>query len=132
MKIYLVSEGCYSDYRIVAVFLDEDKAKHFCKFHTDDDGHVEEFDTWDDDYKIETETMTWYEVLMYGNGTIKKIIKHKYECLPGMNNFKGQFSYDKFKSLFYGEIITDSEEQAIKIMHDNRAKYLANNFGVTV
>lgn len=32
-KIYIVTEGCYSDYHIEAVFKDREKAEHYCSCH---------------------------------------------------------------------------------------------------
>ena len=50
MKIYIITSGCYSDYMIEQVFLNEEKAKSYCKFHTD--CRIEEFENYDDNYII--------------------------------------------------------------------------------
>jgi len=52
MKVYVVTSGEYSDYRIEKVFLDKDKAELYCDLHRHEDywGHmeVEEYDSYDD------------------------------------------------------------------------------------
>lgn len=47
MKVYIVTSGCYSDYRIIAPFLDPDEAERFRNQYRYDD--VEVFDTLDHD-----------------------------------------------------------------------------------
>lgn len=52
MKIYIVTQGCYSDYGIKKVFTDKAKAELYAKLKTtsgwDGDCRVEEYDTADD------------------------------------------------------------------------------------
>lgn len=52
MKVYIVTNGSYSDYHIVKVFLDKEKAHDFANRATtsgyDQDYDVEEYDTEDD------------------------------------------------------------------------------------
>ena len=48
-KIYIVTEGEYSDYYIAGVFLDETKARNFAKFNQ---GNVEEYEFDDDKYEL--------------------------------------------------------------------------------
>ena len=49
MKVYVITEGSYSDYHIVCVTLDKKIAKEFCKLHTDKKDYrvfnLEEYDT---------------------------------------------------------------------------------------
>ena len=42
MKVYVITDGCYSDYRIVAVTVDEDNAKRFVDAGL---GEIEEYET---------------------------------------------------------------------------------------
>lgn len=48
-KVYIVTEGEYSDYYIAGVFLDEVKARNFAKFHQ---ANVEEYEFDDDNYEL--------------------------------------------------------------------------------
>ena len=49
MKIYIVTDGCYSDYHIEAVFTDKEKAKLFAALHNC--SNLEEYETSDDNLK---------------------------------------------------------------------------------
>lgn len=66
MKIYVVTQGVYSDYGIIGVFLDRKMAEVFCAVKHDaddyDDIHIEEYNT--DDYFVTTrpEVKLHYEV----------------------------------------------------------------------
>ena len=46
MKVYIVTDGCYSDYRIVKVFSNKDAAEEYCTWHHIDNG-ILEFDVED-------------------------------------------------------------------------------------
>ena len=47
MKVYVITQGCYSDYHICAVATDEEKAKLLKKYYScrDDIAEIEEYDT---------------------------------------------------------------------------------------
>lgn len=49
MKLYVVTQGEYSDYHIEKIFLDKDKAENYAKYHR---AEVEEWETDDEDYEI--------------------------------------------------------------------------------
>lgn len=53
MKIYIVTSGVYSDYKIEAAFLDKGKAESYAKYHDVSYGgtRVEEYDTQDEGYE---------------------------------------------------------------------------------
>ena len=67
MKIYIVTRGVYSDYRIEQVFLSEDKANEYCKYSKGyGEAEVDEFDTFDNsfnmcDYKTKKYIQVCYE-----------------------------------------------------------------------
>lgn len=47
MKVYIVTQGCYSDYHIEKVFLDRQKAEEYVKYYTAsayDDLQIEEYE----------------------------------------------------------------------------------------
>jgi hypothetical protein len=50
LKVYVVTEGCYSDYHIEAVFTDLEQAEIYCATHK---GDIEEYET--DEHHFETE-----------------------------------------------------------------------------
>lgn len=47
MKVYIVTEGGYSDYTIRAVFENKNAAEIWCALNTDNTGLVQEYDTQD-------------------------------------------------------------------------------------
>lgn len=130
MEIYVVTSGVYSDYNIDAVFLDKKKAEYFAKFHTYGEGRIEVFESMDNDYEIDTQVINYYEIDMAGDGTIRSIDNKQYEHIPGDNKFVEKFKHTS--KGFSGLIIAESDEQAIKIMLDKRACWLAKQYGVTV
>ena len=68
MKVYIVTEGSYSDYHIEAVFTDEEQAKYYCATHSDE-CEIEEYDTdtvhFDTDKEIKELWCGWFDC--YGN-----------------------------------------------------------------
>lgn len=64
MKVYIVTSGIYSDYRIERVFLDKNKASEYAEWSGSDHVTVEEYDTSDNDiikkqYKVRV-CLKWY------------------------------------------------------------------------
>ena len=75
MKVYIVTIGEYSDYRIEEVFLTKEKAelyinahKNDASYYYDDDYNIEEYNTFDDNIYEEKD---------------KKIVTLKYDCSYG-------------------------------------------------
>ncbi len=52
MKVYIVTQGDYSDYSIRKVFLDKEKAEKYAKYISTkyDEAYVEEYDTYDENF----------------------------------------------------------------------------------
>ena len=73
MKIYVITAGEYSDYHIVAVTKDKEKADNFVKVHNDskrfyyDDAYVEEYDTDDFDIAIDDCNAKYFKVFVSWN-----------------------------------------------------------------
>lgn len=130
MTVYIVTDGCYSDKDIVGVFLNKDKADYFEKFHTSEDGEVLEYDTIDDDFTIDVETINYYDVTLDNKGTVESCEAKTFEYIPGNGDFQETFYQAAWLHGFRGKIIADSEEQAIKIMQDKRAQWLAEEYGI--
>lgn len=68
MKIYVITAGEYSDYHIVAVTTDKEKADNFVKIHNEskrfyyDDAYVEEYDTDDFDIAVDDHNAKYFKV----------------------------------------------------------------------
>lgn len=59
MKIYIVTSGCYSDYRIEAVFTKEKQARMYANL--DSEREVEEYDADEIDVEQSITERVWYE-----------------------------------------------------------------------
>lgn len=128
MKIYIVTDGCYSEYRIEAVFLDKEKAYNYKKLQCEY-GEVEEWYTMDDEYNvILPKIIEYYHVVLSTKGEVIECDKKRYEQYPGMQDFNETSAYNS-KRIVYN-IATDSKEKAIKIARDKRMQYLAETFGI--
>jgi hypothetical protein len=66
MKIYVVTAGSYSDYRIEKVFTDKDKAEEFATWCYDSNG-VDEWDT-EDELSVEKYYCINVQYKLYDNG----------------------------------------------------------------
>ena len=119
MKVYVITKGCYSDYRIVGVSLDKKRAKEIAKAVDDSkeswlyEARVEEYDT---DLLA---TCLRYHV---------SYIQGRWEA--------GADDYDEHQTNYmYNEksfvVYAKDEEHAIKIAQDMRAEYLAKQKGIT-
>lgn len=138
-KIYIVTNGCYSDYSIRAVFKDLNLAHAFMEQHYPN-GDVEE-------HFIQTElehdeNLRQYYVRMKKNGDVVHLhivalgpmIENDRQYITRTTDFKfnpknGDF---KWKTVYTDEyifnVLTDKgKEGAIKIANERRAQLIANN-----
>lgn len=133
MLVYVVTSGAYSEYDIVGVFLNKEKAEYFTKFYLNglDNLRVQEFETLDDYYMVDVRTVDYYRIVITDKGELSHLEKKQWEYSPNRNGmeFEETFKYNNGFG-FVGDIIADSEEQAIKIMQDKRAEWLAEKYGV--
>lgn len=144
MKIYVVTQGSYSDYHIEQVFLEREKAELYCKLHdTDmwgDHPEIEEFDTYDDFAEKEKDTIEYvYEFDLDREGsthnrycyvlTAEQKEEFEAEHWPlnnklGLEYIWGYPDIDRLSGMI-ARIITRelNAEKAEKIVHDLLAEY---------
>lgn len=89
MKIYIVTAGEYSDYRIEKVFTDKAKAEEFAKWCYDSNG-IEEWDT-EDDINVEKYYKITAQYKMYDNGKLEPPIVSVWNCTN--DNHCGAYTY---------------------------------------
>ena len=124
MKIYVVTEGCYSDYSIITATTDEKLAYEIRdKFARDN--------TWEES-KARVEVYEDAEIFLKpcyfmkfdegGNVNYleERIDSYNYRQSCGSNVYGG----------FYASVVVDNEEAAIKIGAERRAMYLAHENGL--
>ena len=74
-RVYLVTAGCYSDYHIIRVFLDKNKAESYMKICNEPDlNELEEYELSDD----KVFTPIYYIKIDYYIGKIPSYINNKY------------------------------------------------------
>ena len=130
MKVYIVTEGCYSDYHIEAVFLDKQKAESYIVGW--DGYHIEEFETADDTVKDIGDVLYKYVFEKYRSRRGEFSLRDK------MIIWKDDYMKDVAKNLEKGTYYAgmcvyldeDNEEKACKIVNDRWAKKLAEERGV--
>ncbi len=136
MKVYVVTSGEYSDYHIVAVFIDRDLAYRYATVRKLED-------RWDD-YNVEiydTDDIKMADVNAEEE-KIKPHILYRCEFLPNGTLLEGR---DTVKEKLEEPVVEDRYnknivvyvpkgdkrvEECIKIARDMRAKYLAEKLGL--
>lgn len=123
MKVYVITCGEYSDYRICAVTLSKRKAEKL-KRKFDDRGYtsadIEEYETDDIDC---VEANILYTVSFRENGDVK-IVKE------ASNMQMAKMPPDKYAGLLHVTVWAENAIDAIKIAAEKRAKYLAEEQGM--
>lgn len=120
MKVYLVTSGEYSDYKVEAIFDDKELAKKFISLHGKHccNDEIEEFEM--NKYKSDTEKgLCGYGIWMERNGKYKihsEILSH--ECQNKLS-----FTYNNEYLVVY--CLAKSEEHAVKIANEKRTQILA-------
>ena len=112
MKVYVITQGEYSDYHIVGVTLDKEVAEKCVKVHSGKNWYVPRIEVYDtNDFKKYTKPCWWVD---YEDMTV-----HRCE-LASMESYS-----------FGDEIIyADTEQHAIKIAGERKAKMLAERAGL--
>lgn len=119
MKIYVVTNGVYSDYHIEAVFLSKKEAELYVAVH---EGQVEEYETSDGNIKIDKDDCVGYFYMTCVGGTQLHPQWH-YPILK---------SRGVLKDLSWGIWLPEDDfEKAKKIYQDKLAQVEAEKNGLT-
>ena len=157
MKVYVITQGCYSDYHICAVTLDKDKAEQLRKMYTakesrygyssSDVAEIEEYETDDTgntftEEEKQSNPVEYYHIEI--NYNIKKngITSSKIENLTACFFKDNEIVFDEVmaKGRYYGKpylidyevnVRADrSKDEAKKIAYDRFYKMLAERYGL--
>ena len=117
MKVYVITQGEYSDYHIVGVTLDKEVAEKCVKVHSRErwsNPRIEVYDT--DEFRKYTKPC-W--IVDYDDMTVER-----YQMVDGELDLQDAdlFGYDF--------IYADTEQHAIKIAGERKAKMLAERAGL--
>ena len=116
MIVYIVTDGCYSDYHICAVFTDKLKAEQYAALHGYD--YVEEYET--DKPLIDGNVEVYYQYCV-------DITKNYIDCeFIGFTNRKScQIVANSERAIVRFSASEKNDEKAIKIAQDMLAEYRA-------
>lgn len=121
--IYLVSEGYYSDYHILAVYSTRPKADRFkeaydARCRNSDETEIEEF-------SLDTPQKEWHHCLvrMLRDGKVDALF-HDIDGSPagGLVSFSNERNSEDF---FLYEVSTSNEVRAVKVANEKRAQIIA-------
>lgn len=123
MKIYSVSKGEYSDYRVMALYSNKEYAEEVCNrisgYSKYERPFVEEF-TLDENLEILKKGYNIYFLRMDREGNASEI-----EATDAIDNI-WDWGFDIHNKL-YMYVLAKDEKHAIKIVNDKRAELIANN-----
>lgn len=140
MKIYIITCGEYSDYCVLAAFLDETKAEVFVQKynhgHVDNQGirHYDEakIEEYEDGVPFDFETLNIYAVRFYYDGShdiAKKELYNVYDFQRPLPSVAAPNStFIRYKYLV--TVNAKDEEHAFKIACDALAKWKAEQEGL--
>lgn len=131
MKVYVITKGEYSDYSIIGVSLDEEKAKIIAKAVSDkyDTANVEEYDTETFDMIKKGETI--YEVLYrVKTNTIEKIEDSLVWWQIKINEVQVKYWYNEKYLLLH--VSAKDKDHAFKIAVDLINEYKARENGIAI
>lgn len=129
MKVYVITSGEYSDYRICAVTLDKEKAEKLRKRcdHFDYTGaQIEEYDTEESESLLIGNS---FRVCFDKSGNVEMIAKNELTCYT-LEMCKEKPSFNAIDNLLTVYVMANSAEDAIKIAAERRAKYLSEKMGL--
>ena len=124
MKVYVITTGEYSDYRICAVTLDKEKAEKLKKKcdHFDYTGaQIEEYDADECEAFYDRDI---YRVIFEQEGRVNTVAKSEPTSYT-LSMCKEKPQYDSIGHRLSIYVLADDAEAAIKVAAERRAKYLA-------
>lgn len=128
MKVYVITKGIYSDYRICAVALDKDKAEILRKAFSDswEEAEIETYET--DQFITEIEAgLKIYQCVMNDNGLSAYERDYEYAddiCFNKVNKTNHRITtYSVY-------VWAKDEDSALKIAADKIAEYKAKEAGI--
>ena len=123
-KLYAVTSGRYSDYGIITLCSDKERAESIVRWYNRyekyDKASVEEYE---DGIVVPDESVEPYEVTFLDDGSLKKVEN----CGPSHIFYRRMLKCVDGRLIFY--VLAEDEESAKKIAAEKRAKYIAETSG---
>ena len=129
MKVYIATEGCYSDYHIVTVFLDKKKAELFAKYF--EDMEIEEFDVYektkiDELMRCLSLKRNIYFVRMDIDGKTDLVMEEDWDFHEFELTMRKDPDFNDW-GLLCIYVLAENEKHAVKITNEKRVQLIANN-----
>ena len=121
-KIYLVSDGDYSDYSVCGVFSTEEKANQFIKHFKM--GEIEEYELDPIPDNVYKENKKLFFVRMQRNGKVDNIYKIEPHYFQPPEFRKNTFEPESELFIY---VWANDQKHAIKIVNEKRTQLIANN-----
>jgi hypothetical protein len=118
-KVYLVSEGSYSDYHICGVFSTEEKARAAMELLAD--GDMEEFEL--DPVSPHPPGMKYWSVQMHADGNVASLRQDSVSIDSPVNNREAPYGKEAY---WYFGVWARDREHAVKIANERRIQMLAS------
>lgn len=127
MKVYVVTSGEYSDYRIIAVFTDLEKASYYCAVRNARDQEIDEYSCRIEEYETAEDS-----VEISGARKVNYLYSDEVKFAPTFD--PPETTYENYHNFadFY-RIVSPrplSRTKLEKIVADLRTKYLAEKEGL--
>ena len=127
MRIYVVTEGDYSDYHICGVAIDINIAKMIAKLHSDKT-HTANIETYNTDEYTGNEKKQWF-VKFYRKDPPEAYSKYfDFKITRKLPYVEKGRAYSEVEYVVY--VQADDEAHALKIAEDTLAKYKAELAGI--
>lgn len=133
-KVYVVTTGSYSDYRIEAIFTDKDRAESYLSgLSRNDDPDMEEYDL--DPAEPGQRVPAGYSlfrVRMFDTGTVSEVYQELESC-QFMEDEKPEWeiyetAYKDRRLMLFAHVLARSENHAVKIVNERRASLIASGY----
>lgn len=121
MKVYIVTEGIYSEYHIDSVFTVKDQADKRAALIS---GEVEEWET--DEIKIEGELVTFYQITYYPFCKEPIMRVNQRAIIAGSEPLVSEINLKGNHNLI--DIVADDEDKACKIFYDKYSQAMAEYY----
>ena len=135
MKVYVVTSGEYSSYRIEEVFLNRKKAETYLAIQNGNFFYttykIETYETEDDNIEIRTDKKVWRYIAIYDIGG-KRIIRIDKPVRIFEKDYDDLSKDDDDRLFYWVSCILDKrdDKKAKKILEDKVAEYKAKKEGI--
>ena len=129
MTVYVITHGEYSSYSICGVTLDKNRAEKMAKFYSDTYAKavIEEYETDAEDSDVLDNLIPVYYVHIDKDGKYTIDVD---SYTDGRKPYEPSFNLYDYGGFFMAFLTAKDKEHALKIALDERAKRMAERYGV--